>query len=319
MDAHRVQPCFVSRTHLPNMYTSPDPIRKIEMISMKSESGVGFSYGWAELALKIPPPLVPTSLIDSWGGDGPLGNDLASTRKGVRGHVVTQVVRNALPDQWLCDLQIMHGATALVIGGTTGEAWTLSSAEHAELIRIAAGVARGRLPVIAGAGSNATADAVALSKVAEANGADAILSVCPYYNKPTQEGLCAHYREIAAATELPVVLHDVPSRTVRGLTDESVARLAAGAADHRTPGRNGRCRPSLAAARPRRSGFQASLRRRRDGFGIFGAGRRRLHFRCVQYRAGLVPAYVSFMAARACVTRSPDHDTARAIDRGSRP
>ena len=128
--------------------------------------------------------------------------------------------------EWLCDLQIMHGATALVIGGTTGEAWTLSSAEHAELIRIAAGVARGRLPVIAGAGSNATADAVALSKVAEANGADAILSVCPYYNKPTQEGLCAHYREIAAATGLPVVLHDVPSRTVRGLTDESVARLA---------------------------------------------------------------------------------------------
>jgi 4-hydroxy-tetrahydrodipicolinate synthase len=128
--------------------------------------------------------------------------------------------------EWLCDLQIMHGATALVIGGTTGEAWTLSSSEHAELIRIAAGVARGRLPVVADASSNATADAVTLSKVAEANGADAILSVCPYYNKPTKEGLYAHYREIAAATGLPVVLHDVPSRTVRGLTDESVARLA---------------------------------------------------------------------------------------------
>ena len=128
--------------------------------------------------------------------------------------------------EWLCDLQIMHGATALVVGGTTGEAWALSSAEHAELIRIAAGVARGRLPVVAGAGSNATADAVALGKIAETNDADAILSVCPYYNKPTQDGLCAHYREIAAATGLPVILHDVPSRTVRGLVDESVARLA---------------------------------------------------------------------------------------------
>lgn len=128
--------------------------------------------------------------------------------------------------EWLCDLQIMHGATALVVGGTSGEAWALSSAEHAELIRIAAGVARSRLPVVACAGSNATADAVALGKVAEVNGADAVLSVAPYYNKPTQDGLCAHYREIAAATGLPVILHDVPSRTVRGLTDESVARLA---------------------------------------------------------------------------------------------
>lgn len=128
--------------------------------------------------------------------------------------------------EWLCDLQIMHGATALVVGATTGEAWALSSAEHAELIRITAGAARGRLPVVAGAGSNATADAVALGKVAEANGADAIMSVSPYYNKPTQDGLCAHYREIAAATGLPVILSDAPSRTARGLTDESAARLA---------------------------------------------------------------------------------------------
>jgi 4-hydroxy-tetrahydrodipicolinate synthase len=127
---------------------------------------------------------------------------------------------------WLCDLQIMHGATALVVGGTTGEAWALSSAEQAELIRIAARVARGRLPVVAGASSNATADAVVLSKVAETNGADAILSVAPYYNKPAQDGFCAHYREIAAATGLPIIIHDAPSRTVRGLTDESIARLA---------------------------------------------------------------------------------------------
>jgi 4-hydroxy-tetrahydrodipicolinate synthase len=94
------------------------------------------------------------------------------------------------------------------------------------LIRIAAAVSRGRVPVIAGAGSNTTAHAIELGREAEANGADAILSVVPYYNKPTQEGLYAHYREIAASAGLPIILYDVPSRTVRGLADETIARLA---------------------------------------------------------------------------------------------
>jgi len=126
----------------------------------------------------------------------------------------------------LCELQIAHGAAALVVCGTTGEAPTLSLAEHGELIRIAVAASRGRVPVVAGAGSNATAHAIELSKDAEANGADAILSVVPYYNKPTQDGLYLHFREIAAATDLPLVLYDVPSRTARGLADETVARLA---------------------------------------------------------------------------------------------
>lgn len=126
----------------------------------------------------------------------------------------------------LCELQIMHGTAALVVCGTTGEAPTLSPAEHGELIRIAVAASRGRVPVVAGAGSNATAHAIELSKDAEANGADAILSVVPYYNKPTQDGLYAHFREIAAATGLPLILYDVPSRTGRGLADETVARLA---------------------------------------------------------------------------------------------
>jgi 4-hydroxy-tetrahydrodipicolinate synthase len=85
----------------------------------------------------------------------------------------------------LCDLQITYGATALVVCGTTGEATTLTPKEHGELIRIAVGVSRGRVPVIAGAGSNATDHAIALTKDAEAIGADAVLSVVPYYNKPT--------------------------------------------------------------------------------------------------------------------------------------
>lgn len=126
----------------------------------------------------------------------------------------------------LCELQIENGASALVVCGTTGEAPTLSPKEHRDLIRIAVSLARGRIPVIAGAGANATAHAIELTKDAEAAGADAILSVVPYYNKPTQAGLYAHFREIAGSTGLPVILYDVPSRTACGFTDETVARLA---------------------------------------------------------------------------------------------
>ena len=126
----------------------------------------------------------------------------------------------------LCDLQITCGATALVVCGTTGEASTLTSGEQSELIRIAVAVSRGRVPVIAGAGSNATDHAIASTKDAEAIGADAVLSVVPYYNKPTQAGLYAHFSEIAASTGLPVILYDVPSRTACGLADATIARLA---------------------------------------------------------------------------------------------
>jgi 4-hydroxy-tetrahydrodipicolinate synthase len=126
----------------------------------------------------------------------------------------------------LCDLQITYGATALVVCGTTGEATTLTPKEHGELIRIAVGVSRGRVPVIAGAGSNATDHAIVLTKDAEAIGADAVLSVVPYYNKPTQAGLYAHFREIAASSGLPVILYDVPSLTACGLADATIARLA---------------------------------------------------------------------------------------------
>jgi 4-hydroxy-tetrahydrodipicolinate synthase len=126
----------------------------------------------------------------------------------------------------LCDLQIAAGATALVVGGTTGEASTLSPKEHGELIHMAVARSRGCIPVIAGAGANATAHAIELTKDAEAAGADAILSVVPYYNKPTQAGLYAHFREIALSTGLPIILYDVPSRTACSLADETVARLA---------------------------------------------------------------------------------------------
>src|SRR5580704_5046475 len=111
----------------------------------------------------------------------------------------------------ICDRQLQMGATALVVCGTTGEAPTLSPAEHNALIRIAAGVARGQIPVIAGAGSNSTVHAVELTRDAEAAGADAILSVVPYYNKPTQSGLYFHFHAIAQSTGLPIILYDVPA------------------------------------------------------------------------------------------------------------
>jgi 4-hydroxy-tetrahydrodipicolinate synthase len=125
-----------------------------------------------------------------------------------------------------CDLQIRAGATALVVCGTTGESPTLSEQEQRELILAARDVARGRVPLIAGAGSNATAHAIALSRAAEAAGADALLSAVPYYNKPTQAGIQAHFTAIANAVEVPIILYDVPSRTVVGLADATVARLA---------------------------------------------------------------------------------------------
>ena len=125
-----------------------------------------------------------------------------------------------------CDRQIRAGATALVVCGTTGESSTIRPAEHSTLIQIAAAVAHGRVPVIAGAGSNSTAHAIELTRESEVAGADAILSVVPYYNKPTQTGLYEHFRAIAQSSGLPIILYDVPSRTMCGLADETIARLA---------------------------------------------------------------------------------------------
>ncbi|MBR0899619.1 4-hydroxy-tetrahydrodipicolinate synthase [Bradyrhizobium tropiciagri] len=127
----------------------------------------------------------------------------------------------------LCERQIAAGATALVVGETAGESSTLEPAERAQLVRIAARVARRRVRIIAGAGSNATDRAVTFTQAAEAAGADAIMSVVPYYNKPMPQGMAAHFRAVAPATTLPVILHDIPSRTVKGLADETLLELAA--------------------------------------------------------------------------------------------
>src|SRR6202789_1742761 len=126
----------------------------------------------------------------------------------------------------LCERQIEAGASAIVVGETAGEAATLSPVEHDRIIRTAVEVARGRIRVIAGAGSNSTHQAIEWTGHAEAAGADAVLSVVPYYNKPMQAGIQAHFQAIAGSTALPVILHDIPSRTVRELADDTLARLA---------------------------------------------------------------------------------------------
>ena len=112
-----------------------------------------------------------------------------------------------------CDWQIGEGARALVVCGTTGEAPTLTEAEHTTIVRAAVTVAGGRVPVIAGAGSNSTVHAKGLAKDAEAAGADAILSVVPYYNRPTPRGLYEHFMATLNAVSIPVMLYDIPSRS----------------------------------------------------------------------------------------------------------
>jgi 4-hydroxy-tetrahydrodipicolinate synthase len=126
----------------------------------------------------------------------------------------------------LCERQIEAGVSAIVVGETAGEASTLTPAEHDRIVRAAVENARGRVRVIAGAGSNSTRQAIELTGHAEAAGADAVLSVVPYYNKPMQAGIQAHFRAIADSTALPVILHDIPSRTVRELSDDTLLRLA---------------------------------------------------------------------------------------------
>jgi 4-hydroxy-tetrahydrodipicolinate synthase len=111
----------------------------------------------------------------------------------------------------LCHRQVEEGATALVVCGTTGEAPTLNRTEHASVVQAAVRASHGRIPVIAGAGSNSTGQAIELSRDAEAAGADAVLSVVPYYNKPTQAGMCAHFRGGRRIDRPP----DHPSRRAR--------------------------------------------------------------------------------------------------------
>ncbi|MCG6878164.1 MAG: 4-hydroxy-tetrahydrodipicolinate synthase [Deltaproteobacteria bacterium] len=126
----------------------------------------------------------------------------------------------------LIEFQIENGTSAIVPCGTTGESATLSVTEHARVIDIAVEAVNKRVPVIAGTGGNSTSEAIELSRHAKEVGADATLQVCPYYNKPTQEGLFRHFEAILKAVPLPQILYNVPGRTSVNLLPETVARLA---------------------------------------------------------------------------------------------
>jgi 4-hydroxy-tetrahydrodipicolinate synthase len=124
------------------------------------------------------------------------------------------------------DWQIKEGTHGVVPVGTTGESPTLSHAEHKRVVEIAIEVSAGRVPVIAGAGSNSTEEAIALARHAKEAGANAALIVTPYYNKPTQEGMFLHYTAIADAVDIPIIIYNIPPRSVVDMSVETMARLA---------------------------------------------------------------------------------------------
>lgn len=125
----------------------------------------------------------------------------------------------------LIEFQIENETDSIIVCGTTGESATMTEAEHMEVVRHCIKTVNGRVPVIAGAGSNCTKTAVKLSKEAQDLGADAVLSVTPYYNKATQEGLFRHYSAISDAVDIPIILYNVPTRTGTTIAPETVARL----------------------------------------------------------------------------------------------
>jgi 4-hydroxy-tetrahydrodipicolinate synthase len=126
----------------------------------------------------------------------------------------------------LIDWHVEEGTQCIGVVGTTGESPTVTVDEHCEIIRVAVEHARGRVPVMAGTGGNATAEAIELSRFALKVGADCTLSVVPYYNKPSQEGIYRHFKAIAEAVDIPMVVYNVPGRTVADMQPETVLRLA---------------------------------------------------------------------------------------------
>lgn len=143
--------------------------------------------------------------------------------------IVTPFIDGKVDEQGLRDLiefQIENGTHGIVPCGTTGESATLNFDEHKRVIELTVQTVNGRVPVIAGTGANNTAEAIELTESAKASGADAVLSVVPYYNKPSQEGLFQHFRAITEAVDIPVVLYNVPSRTVANMLPATVARCA---------------------------------------------------------------------------------------------
>lgn len=126
----------------------------------------------------------------------------------------------------LIEFQVQNETAAIVPCGSTGESATLTHDEHAEVVRLVVKYVRGRVPVIAGTGSNSTTEAIALTRAAKEAGADAALLISPYYNKPTQEGIYQHYRAVAESTRVPLIVYNIPGRTASKIEATTIARLA---------------------------------------------------------------------------------------------
>ncbi len=142
--------------------------------------------------------------------------------------LITPFENNALNEEVyrkLIHYHMKNGTNGIVPGGTTGESPTLSHDEHKKIIQISVKECNGKIPVIAGTGSNSTSEAVELSKFAEKAGSDALLVVTPYYNKPTQEGLFQHYKTINDRVGIPIIIYNIPSRSVIDMSVETMARL----------------------------------------------------------------------------------------------
>ncbi|HEX3034879.1 MAG TPA: 4-hydroxy-tetrahydrodipicolinate synthase [Thermodesulfobacteriota bacterium] len=135
-----------------------------------------------------------------------------------------QVDESALRE--LIEFQVENGTHGIVPCGTTGESPTLTHEEHEYVIELTVKAVKKRVPVVAGTGSNSTDEAIRLTKFAEKVGADAVLSVVPYYNKPTQEGLYLHFKQIASEVNIPIILYNIPGRSGVNMTPETIARLA---------------------------------------------------------------------------------------------
>jgi 4-hydroxy-tetrahydrodipicolinate synthase len=143
--------------------------------------------------------------------------------------IVTPFIDGSLDEKGLVDLiefQIAAGTHGIVPCGTTGESATLDFAEHKRVIELTVQTVAGRVPVVAGTGANNTLEAIELTASAKESGADAVLSVTPYYNKPNAEGLYQHYKAIAETVDIPMLLYNVPGRTAINMTPETVARLS---------------------------------------------------------------------------------------------
>ena len=144
--------------------------------------------------------------------------------------IVTPNIDGQIDEQGLVDLiefHIANGTNGIVPCGTTGESATMSHAEHHRVVDLTVKTVNGRVPVVAGSGSNSTAEAIDLTTHAKAAGVDGVLMVSPYYNRPSQEGLYQHYKAVAEAVDVPIILYNVPSRTSSNVLPATVARLAA--------------------------------------------------------------------------------------------